>query len=157
MWGRWVLEESCPYFCILQWWFVETAQWSLKYSVSLLCSLALAEHLVHGEVILELRLVNLPILCCFFCLSCSWFTQYHCHLLSYPSVSRATFVICVWGAEDEELHCICSSLPAGDKGNKHLTQTSVDDSWLVAHSGKMHISEAWSFFFYIKVLQFHSC
>jgi len=70
-------------------------QWSLKYPVNLLCSLALAEHLVHSEIILELILANLPILCCFFCLSCNWFMQYCRHLLSYPSVSGATFVIVV--------------------------------------------------------------
>lgn len=150
MWGRWVLEESCLYFCILQWWFVETAQWSLKYPVNLSCSLALAEKSVHSEVILELRLANLPILPCFFCLSCNWFRRYCRHLLSYPSVSRAIFVICIWRAEDEELHCICSSLPAGDKGNKDLMQTSIDDSWTVAHMGKMHVSEAWSIIFVYK-------
>lgn len=49
-------------------------------------------------------------------------------------------MICIWGAEDEELRCICCSLPAGDGGSKHLTQTSVGDSWMVAHLGKMHMS-----------------
>lgn len=69
-------------------------------------------------------------------------------------------MICVWGAKDEEFYFICSGLSAGDKGNKQLRQTSVDDSWMVAHLGKMHVSEAWSFFIYMYiyiVLQFHSC
>lgn len=70
------------------------------------------------------------------------------HLVSCPSVSRASFVVCEWRAEDEELHSICSSLPAGDKGNKNVTQASVDDSWIVALLGRMHISEAQSFFFF---------
>lgn len=79
--------------------------------------------------------------------------QYRRHLLSYPSVSRATFVICVWGAEDKELCCICFTLPAGDEGSKHLTQTSVGDNWMVAHLGKMHMSEAWSFIFLYKSIE----
>lgn len=47
----------------------------LKYPINLSCSLALAEHLVHSEALLEQRLANLPIPHCFFHLSCNWFTQ----------------------------------------------------------------------------------
>lgn len=64
---------------------------SLNYPANLL---ALEEYLVLSEVILELRLANLPILSSFFFfLPCNGFIHDCLHLLSYPSASRATSVI----------------------------------------------------------------